>query len=225
MSHPLLLAAEGKNGFLLPHDTNEIIWGSIAFLIVLGLLIKFAGPAIKNGLTSRTERLAKELDDAAAAKAEAQTKLADVQHRIADAGNERQRILDEAATTAASLKAQLQAKADSDADAQHAQLLLVDGVETVPNAPVREDSSQRTSPYPRRSRSSEAPASAMTLTSALPTTAASAQRPTSRTCSGFEIPKPRATGRSLTRRMRCTISCAPSARRSRAPVTPRREIA
>ena len=96
MSHPLLLAAEGKNGFLLPHDTNEIIWGSIAFLIVLGLLIKFAGPAIKNGLTSRTERLSKELDDAAAAKAEAQTKLAEVQHRIADAGNERQRILDEA---------------------------------------------------------------------------------------------------------------------------------
>jgi len=115
MSHPLLLAAEGKNGFILPHDLNEIIWGTIAFLIVLGLLIKFAGPAIKNGLGSRTERLAKELDDAAAAKAEAQTKLADVQHRIADAGNERQRILDEAATTAASLKSQLQAKADADA--------------------------------------------------------------------------------------------------------------
>jgi F-type H+-transporting ATPase subunit b len=38
-----------------------------------------------------------------------------VQRRIADAGNERQRILDEAATTAASLKVQLQAKADQDA--------------------------------------------------------------------------------------------------------------
>ena len=115
MSHLLLLASEEPNGFLLSSDLNEVIWGSIAFFIILGLLIKFAGPAIKNGLTSRTERLAKELDDAAAAKAEAQTKLADVQHRIADAGNERQRILDEAATTAASLKAQLQAKADADA--------------------------------------------------------------------------------------------------------------
>ncbi|MGZ4759922.1 MAG: F0F1 ATP synthase subunit B [Acidimicrobiales bacterium] len=115
MSQLLLLASEEPNGFLLSSDLNEVIWGSIAFFIVLGLLIKFGGPAVKNGLGGRTERLAKELDDAAAAKAEAQTKLADVQHRIADAGNERQRILDEAATTAASLKAQLQAKADQDA--------------------------------------------------------------------------------------------------------------
>jgi F-type H+-transporting ATPase subunit b len=115
MSHLLLLAAEEPNGFLLSSDFNEIIWGSIAFFIVLGLLIKFGGPAVKSGLGGRTERIAKELDDAAAAKAEAQTKLADVQHRIADAGNERQRILDEAGTTGASLKAQLQAKADSDA--------------------------------------------------------------------------------------------------------------
>jgi len=99
MSHLLLLASEKPNGFLLSSDLNEVIWGSIAFFIVLGLLIKFGGPAVKNGLTGRTERLAKELDDAAAAKAEAQ----------------RQRILDEAATTAASLKAQLQAKADTDA--------------------------------------------------------------------------------------------------------------
>ena len=66
-----------------------------------------AGPAIKNGLTGRTERIAKELDDAAAAKAEAEAKLTDVQHRIADADNERQRILDEAARPRRSLKAQL----------------------------------------------------------------------------------------------------------------------
>ena len=115
MSHLLLLASEEPNGFLLSSDLNEVIWGSIAFFIVLGLLIKFGGPAVKSGLGGRTERLAKELDDAAAAKAEAQTKLADVQRRIADAGNERQRILDEAAQTAATLKVQLQAKADQDA--------------------------------------------------------------------------------------------------------------
>src|SRR5688572_16063090 len=103
--------------------------------------------------------------------------------------------------------------------------LLVDHVDAGPQLLDCQDFSQRTYSSTRPSRSSAAPASAMTLTSALPTTAASAQRPTSRTCSGFEMPKPRATGRSLTRRMRCTISCAPSARRSRAPVTPRREIA
>ena len=96
--------SDEPNGFLLPHDINEVIWGTIAFLIVLGLLIwKSAARPSRAAWNGRTERLSKELDDAAAAKAEAQTKLADVQHRIADAGNERQRILDEAAQTAATL--------------------------------------------------------------------------------------------------------------------------
>ena len=114
--YPIVVtAAEKSNGFLLSGDLNEVIWGSIAFFIILGLLIWKAGPAIKTALSSRTDRIAAELDDSAAAKGEAQTKLADVQRRIADAGNERQRILDEAAVTAANLKTQLQAKADQDA--------------------------------------------------------------------------------------------------------------
>jgi F-type H+-transporting ATPase subunit b len=111
----LVTASEKPNGWLLSSDFNEVIWGSIAFFIVLGLLIWKAGPFVKDAMTGRSDRLAKELDDAADAKATAQAKLADVQRRIADASNERQRILDEAAQTAASLKAQLQAKADQDA--------------------------------------------------------------------------------------------------------------
>jgi F-type H+-transporting ATPase subunit b len=111
----VVTAAEKPNSFLLSSDLNEVIWGSIAFFIILGLLIWKAGPAVKAAMTGRTERLSTELDDSAAAKAEAQTKLADVQRRIGDAANERQRILDEAAQTAVSLKTQLQAKADQDA--------------------------------------------------------------------------------------------------------------
>jgi F-type H+-transporting ATPase subunit b len=110
-----LLATEKPNGFILPSDINEVIWGTIAFLIIAGLLVWKAGPAIKTAMTGRTERLARELDDAGAAKAEAQAKLADVQHRIGDAANERQRILTEAAQTSGSVKAQLIAKADADA--------------------------------------------------------------------------------------------------------------
>ena len=110
-----LLASEKPNNFLLSSDLNEVIWGTIAFLIVAGLLIWKAGPFIKTSMAGRTERLSRELDDAGSAKAEAQAKLADVQHRIGDAANERQRILDEAARTAESVKAQLMAKADADA--------------------------------------------------------------------------------------------------------------
>src|SRR6185436_4299943 len=103
--------------------------------------------------------------------------------------------------------------------------LPVDDVNPVPQVLDRQAFSQRTYSSTRVSRSAEAPASAITFTSALPTTAASAQRPTSRTCSGVEMPKPSATGRSLTARMRRTICSAPSAIWSRTPVTPRREMA
>ena len=47
MSHLLLLASEKPNGFLLSGDLNEVIWGSIAFFLILGLLIWKAGPARK----------------------------------------------------------------------------------------------------------------------------------------------------------------------------------
>src|SRR5262245_2363809 len=112
-----------------------------------------------------------------------------------------------------------------DAHVQQPHELLVDHVDTGPQFLDGQDFSQRTYSSTLRLRSAEAPASAMTLTSELPTTAASAHRPTSRTCSGREMPNPSATGRSLTRRIRSTMPCAPSAMRSRAPVTPRRELA
>src|SRR5262245_51401345 len=71
--------------------------------------------------------------------------------------------------------------------------------------------------------SGDAPCSAMTFTSALPTTAASAHRLTSATCSGREIPKPSASGSLDCARMRATSGSASDAIRSRAPVTPSRE--
>src|SRR5918995_5748820 len=70
----------------------------------------------------------------------------------------------------------------------------------------------------------DAPCSATTLTRALPTTAASAQRATSDTCSGREMPKPTTTGSVVSARMRATRASAPEARVCRAPVTPRREM-
>ena len=65
---------------------------------------------------------------------------------------------------------------------------------------------------------------AITDTSALPTTAASAKPPISATCSGRETPKPSAIGSDVCARMRRAIASAPDETRSRAPVTPSREM-
>lgn len=113
----ILGSGEGavENGPILPHDINEVIWGSLAFFIVLGLLIWKGGPAIKAGWNGRIERIKGEIETAEASRTEGESALTDVQGRIANADNERQRILAEARQTAEALKAQLVAKAEQDA--------------------------------------------------------------------------------------------------------------
>ena len=64
--------------------------------------------------------------------------------------------------------------------------------------------SHRTYSPARSATSGDAPCSAITLTSALPTTAASADGRPRRTCSGVEMPKPSATGSDDCARTRAT---------------------
>ena len=49
--------------------TPELLWGSIAFLIVLGVLVKFAFPTLKKTMSDRTEKIRSDLDGAASANA------------------------------------------------------------------------------------------------------------------------------------------------------------
>lgn len=112
----IVLASEGGNSFILPHDINEIIWGSSAFLIVMGLLIWKGGPAIRDAWNGRIDRIASEISDAEQVRTEAEASLAEVQSRIANADVERQRIHAEATETAAALKAQIAARTETDAE-------------------------------------------------------------------------------------------------------------
>lgn len=112
-----LLAAEEGNGPWLPHDINEVIWGSIAFFIVVGVIVWKAGPAIKTALAARPARIAAELDSAAAARTEAEQGFADVKAALADADKERERIIAEARETATKVGADIVARAHSEAAA------------------------------------------------------------------------------------------------------------
>lgn len=111
----LILASEAKNGWVLPGDINEVIWGTIGFLVVATLIVWKGGPAIKAMWNGRIDRIRTELESAAAARAEAEAKLAAVEADLADADNERRRIVAEARDTAAAVRAQIIAKAGTDA--------------------------------------------------------------------------------------------------------------
>jgi F-type H+-transporting ATPase subunit b len=120
MLSTILLAAEdgaahAANNAILPHEIDEVIWGTIAFVLVAALLWWKGLPAAKSMAAARTERIEKALADAEAERRSAETALAELNARIANADEECARILAEADETAASLKQQLIAKADSDA--------------------------------------------------------------------------------------------------------------
>jgi F-type H+-transporting ATPase subunit b len=94
--------------------TNELIWGSIAFITVFVLLGRLAYPAIKKTMDARTEKIRESLDDAEKTKTEAQTILEDYQRQLNDARNESNRIIEEARQTADQLRQDLTQRAEAE---------------------------------------------------------------------------------------------------------------
>ena len=95
----LLLAAQevsvkAKNP-ILPQG-NELLWGSISFLIVLALLAWKAWPAIKAGLQARQDKIREDLAKAESARLEAETSLEEYKRQLADARNDASQIIEEA---------------------------------------------------------------------------------------------------------------------------------
>jgi len=77
---------------LLP-DKSELIYGTIASLIIFAMLWKFAGPPIAKAMKARTAKIQKELDDAAADKAAATAEAAQIRQAKGDIESERARML------------------------------------------------------------------------------------------------------------------------------------
>ncbi len=82
---------------------GELIIGSLASLIVFGLLFKFAGPVIKKSFTDRTARIQKDLDDSAAAAAAAEAEAQRIRSAKGDIDAERGRLNADADAQAAAV--------------------------------------------------------------------------------------------------------------------------
>ena len=94
--------------------TNELIWGSLSFVVLFFLLRRFAFPAIRNGMNARAERIRSSLDEAERAKTEAQSILAEYQAKLADARAESARIIEEARQSADKLRQDLRRQAEAE---------------------------------------------------------------------------------------------------------------
>jgi F-type H+-transporting ATPase subunit b len=96
--------------------TNELIYGGLAFLVLLGVLWKFGVPAASKMMTARAEKIRGDLDAAEAAKVEAETVLAEYQRQLADAKAESARIVEEARVQADQVGKDIKARAEAEAN-------------------------------------------------------------------------------------------------------------
>lgn len=95
---------------------NEFIPALIAFLVIWFILAKFAWPTIVGMLDKREETIKNNLDEAEAAKIEAQRALEEYKQQIADARREAAGIVDEARRAGEQVKADITAQAQAQAD-------------------------------------------------------------------------------------------------------------
>jgi F-type H+-transporting ATPase subunit b len=99
----------------LTPEKSELVWGSIAFIVLLGLFWKFGFPAATKAMKTREDRIRDDLEQAEGAKSEAEGVLTEYRAQLADARAEAGRIIDEARQSADGVRRDLIARAETDA--------------------------------------------------------------------------------------------------------------
>lgn len=114
----LWAATEGEEptgtDLILP-AIDELIWGAVAFALVLFVLNRFAFPKLRETVEARQNQIQSDLEAAERAKQEAQQEKEQYQKQIADARGEANRIVEEARQQAENVRKDLIAKAEQEA--------------------------------------------------------------------------------------------------------------
>jgi F-type H+-transporting ATPase subunit b len=105
---------DAEHSVLIP-ELPDLVWGSIAFLLILGLMLWRFVPRMNAALDARGEAIAGGIKRAEEAQAEAQAALDKYNKQLADARGEAGRIRDEAREDAKRIRADLVEQAQTDA--------------------------------------------------------------------------------------------------------------
>ena len=108
--------AEKGNGFWLPAHLKEVLWGTLAFLIVVFLMVKFAKAPAAKYFAGRIEQISEKLAEAENARVDAETERDRVKAALADSEAEKARIITEAQDSAVQIRAAIETRATEDAD-------------------------------------------------------------------------------------------------------------
>jgi F-type H+-transporting ATPase subunit b len=107
---------EEEHNPILP-EADELIFGSLAFLLVFVVLARYAFPRLNQGLRQREEKIRGDLEGAEEARKEAEASLQRYEQQLQEARAESGRIIEEARKTADSMRRDLLAKAEEESRA------------------------------------------------------------------------------------------------------------
>lgn len=105
---------EPTHSVLIP-ELPDLIWGSIAFFLILGFMLWRFVPLINKSLDARTDAIEGGIKRAEEAQAEAQAALEKYTAQLADARGEAGKIKDEAREDAKRIRAELVEQAQAEA--------------------------------------------------------------------------------------------------------------
>ena len=105
---------EVSHSVLIP-ELPDLIWGSIAFILILVVMIKFGVPRINAALDARSDAIAGGIKRAEEAQAEAQAALSQYTEQLAGARAEAGKIREDAREDAKVIRAELIEQAQADA--------------------------------------------------------------------------------------------------------------
>lgn len=113
----LAVTAEVSENIELLPEPPELIWGLVAFLLLMLLMVKFVFPKANAALEERRQAIEGKMEEADAKLVEAEEARRNYEASIEDARGEATRIIDEAKSTAESLRADILEKAETEAAA------------------------------------------------------------------------------------------------------------
>lgn len=110
--------AEESSGLSLILPESAELWaGIIAFGIVFFFMWKYAVPTLNKTLEGRQHAIKSQLESAEASKVEAEKLLADYREQVANASTEADRIIDEARDRGETVRTEIIARAEQEAEA------------------------------------------------------------------------------------------------------------
>jgi F-type H+-transporting ATPase subunit b len=120
----VLAAAEGADPQLqLLPDFAELLWGAVAFTLLMAFLFIFVFPRLTKTLDERSARIQGRMEEAEAMRVEAQQLRSQYEAQLADSRAEADRIIEEARAQAERLKADAVASAEQEAAGVRARAL------------------------------------------------------------------------------------------------------